>query len=173
MSLRCSGSRARIAPCRGVEYGKRSRLPPTAHKIIAAAVAIAGVFFVVAGVRMWMRTEGLASRGVVTRARLTEVRERDDSETGIVAKYELEVDGARYHREGLFSEVAADVTPEQAADPTGTIDVRYLPEDPSVNEPVSDVTPTATRPLFAIAGGLRRSVAALVRWMMVRRTSAA
>lgn len=147
-------------------------LSPTAQKVIAAFVALAGLFFVVVGARTWMRVEGLASRGVVTRATLTDVRERGDSETGLVATYELEVDGRRYHREGLFGEVASDVTRAQADDPSGQIEVRYLPDDPSVNEPVSDVTPAATRQLFAIGLGLLLIVGALARWRMVRRASA-
>lgn len=146
-------------------------LPPIAHTIIAGLLAIAGVFFVVVGARMWMRAEGLGSRAEVTQATLTEVRQRGDSDTGIVATYAFEVDGVRYHHMGLFSEVPADITAEQAADPSGTIEVRYLPEDPSVNEPVSDVTPTATRQLVAIGLGLVMIVSAFVRWWMVRGQS--
>ena len=148
-------------------------LPPRAHKILAAVVGLAGVSLAVLGVYNYLRVEGLSSRAVVTRASLTDVRERGDSDTGIVATYEFEVDGVRYHRTGIFGEVAADITPAQAADPSGTIEVRYLPEDPSVNEPVSDVTPTATRQLVAVGIGLVMIIGAFVRWRMSSRPAGA
>jgi hypothetical protein len=43
-------------------------LTPNMQRLIAVLVAAAGCFFVVAGVRGWLRTEGLSSRAVVTRA---------------------------------------------------------------------------------------------------------
>lgn len=148
---------------------ERPVLTPTLQRFIAACVALAGVFLVVVGAHMWIRTEGLSSRAVVTTATLTDVRERGDSDTGIVATYAFEVSGATFHHVGLFGEVPADITPEQAAAPSRTIPVRYLPDDPWVNEPVSDVTPSATRQLFAIVIGLGMIVAAAVRWMLARR----
>jgi len=144
-------------------------LSPTYHKILAAFLATAGVLLVALGARTFMRVEGLTSRAAVAPARLTEVRERGDSDTGIVARYEFEVGGRRFHHQGLFGEGSADITAAQAADPSRTIEVRYLPEDPSVNEPVSDVTPSATRQLVAVGIGLVMLGAAAFRWMVARR----
>lgn len=143
--------------------------PTWLPRFLAVSSLLVGVAFVALGVVGWLRVEGLSSRAEVTSARVTEVRARGDSDTGIVATYEFEVGGQRYHRVGIFgTEVSADITPEQAADPAGVIPVRYLPDDPWVNEPVSAVTPGATRQLVAIGLGLALMVVGVLRWFAAR-----
>lgn len=146
-------------------------LAPTAQKILAILLCVVGLFFVAMGIRMGLRDRDMNSRAVVTAAALSDIRERGDSDTGIVANYAFEVNGVRYHRVGLFGEVSADITPEQASDPSRTIDVRYLPDDPWVNEPANAPTSGSSKAIAAAVVGIALLLGAAFRWFSARSSS--
>lgn len=147
-------------------------LAPRFQKIIAVMVLVSGAFVLVMGALMFSRGRALAARGVVVEAELTAATQREaDSDTGHQVRYRFLVGGREYQRVGLFgTPVGADVTAEAQAQAmsSGHLEIRYLPDDPAVNEPVAHARPLGERAAVAMGIGLLMLFAGLVRFGMAR-----
>jgi hypothetical protein len=118
----------------------------------------------------------LVERGVVVDAELTRLENREaDSDTGCQVRYRFRVGDRDYRREGIFgTEVGSDVPCEvqAAAAATGRVAVRYLPDDPSVNEPAAHARPQVERGWIAVGIGAFMLLAGAVRLALSLRPRA-
>jgi hypothetical protein len=147
-------------------------LTPRYQRIIAALVLVAGAFFIVMGASTFWHGRALATRGVVVDAEITGATQREgDSDTGHQVRYRFRVGDREYQRVGVFgTPVGADVTAEAQAEAitSGHVAVRYLLEDPAVNEPVAHSRPQGERGAIAMGIGLLMLLAGLVRLGLAR-----
>src|SRR4051812_6372983 len=89
----------------------------------------AGAAFLVLAVRNEIRARALADHGVVTLAEVTDIETVRASDAGERIAYRITVDGAAYEGGDRHLTHAQIETAREL----GRIEVRYLPEDPSVS----------------------------------------
>src|SRR5579863_8166253 len=116
-------------------------VPRFAQVAIASMLVATGLFFTVMGAVQYLHGRALAARGTVIDATVTATPNREqDSDTGHQVRYRFQVGDHQFERVGVFGTgVDSDVTAEDQAQAaaSGHVSVRYLPDDPNVNEPVA------------------------------------
>lgn len=141
------------------------------HLALALIVLAFGVFATAMSTVAFRRGRALQARGVVTEAELTGVAHREsDSDTGHQVYYRFRAGDRWYQRVGVFgTRVGSDVTPasQAAAMASGHLAVRYLPDDPGVNEPVAHARPMGERGKVGLGLGVLVMLAGLVRLGLV------
>ena len=148
-------------------------LPSWAQRFIAGLLIAAGLFFTAAGAMRHIHGRALLDRGVVTRATLLSVGHREsDSDTGHQVRYSFDVNDRAYEPVGIFGtpvgvDVTADVLAQATA--TGQLDVRYLGENPTINEPVAVARTSAEKGLIAVGIGVFLLLVGAVRWLLTQR----
>ncbi|MFO0683270.1 MAG: DUF3592 domain-containing protein [Sandaracinus sp.] len=118
--------------------------------VLALAFCVAGLVFLVLTVRNERRAEALEERGVVAIAEVTSIERDRDTDAGERVVYRLVVDGERY--EGSSRHLArADLDVARALH---QVEVRYLPDDPSVSAPTRAMTARTQRFAWTVSIGL-------------------
>lgn len=147
-------------------------LPPQAHLAIAVIVMAGGLFFAVMGVVTHFQGRALSQRGIMADAVLTEVTHRErDSATGHQVYYRFTVGGRDFHRVGVFgTAVGSDVSQEdqEEAVRTGHLQIRYVPDDPWINEPLATARPRRAVGPVAAGIGLVMLMGGLIRFVLAR-----
>ncbi|HEX8437418.1 DUF3592 domain-containing protein [Archangium sp.] len=147
-------------------------LPPQAHLAIAVIVMAGGLFIATMGTMTYFQGRALSQRGIIADAVLTEVTHRKrDSDTGHQVGYRFTVGGQDFHRVGIFgTAVGSDVSQEdqEEAVQTGHLQIRYVPDDPWINEPVATARPRRQGGMMAVGIGLVMLLGGLIRFVLAR-----
>jgi hypothetical protein len=126
--------------------------------LVALILCIAGPSFLALSARNELRARALDDHGVVTLAEVTEIAADRDTDAGQRIAYRITVGGATY--EGANRHLSAAQL--DVARTVGRIEVRYLPEDPSVSAPTQAATRRTQIIAFFVSGGVTFSGLALV-----------
>ncbi len=133
-------------------------LTPRVRQLVGGFTLMAGIAVLALGALNFARGSALLSRGVRTEASLTRTdHQTEDSDTGHQLYYRFEVGGREYTRVGVFgTPVRSDVSQKAQAEAvrTGKLEIRYLPEEPSVNEPVEIARPQREKGVLALGFGV-------------------
>ncbi len=135
--------------------------------LLALAFCLAGVVFALLTMRNELRARALDEHGVVAIASVTTLERDRDTDAGERVVYRVVVDGESF--EGSSRHLAAaDLAVAHAL---RQIEVRYLPEDPSVSAPTRAMTGRTQRFAWTVSIGLSvfGLILALSVWRDYRR----
>jgi hypothetical protein len=140
--------------------------------VVPVFVIAAGAFFTVMGAVSYFHGRALLTRGVIIEAALKSTENRDsDSDTGHQVRYRFRVGGREFERVGIFGTgVSSDVTAETQAEAiaSGHLAVRYLPDDPSINEPTAPARRGSEKGAIAMGIGLVMLLGGFLRLVLAR-----
>lgn len=121
--------------------------------IAALVLCIVGPGFLALSIRNELRARALADHGVIVNADVSSISVDRATDAGERLAYRFEVDGHGF--EGTSGHLArADL---DVARSLGLVEVRYLPEDPSVSAPTRAATGRTQIVAFVLSGTLTLS----------------
>lgn len=118
--------------------------------LFAALLLVAGPIFLALSYRTHARGVALEERGVAAIASVTRVAPDSDSDTGFVVEYAYDAVGARH--QGLSRHVTAEDL--EGAQRTGTLAIRYVPDDPGESAPARGISPRSLGVSGMVFGGV-------------------
>ena len=126
--------------------------------LVALILCVTGAIFLSLTIRNQRRASALDEHGVVALAEVTAVVPDRDTDADMRVTYRFEVSGTSY--EGASRHL---LRPElDVARALGRVEVRYLPEDPSVSVPTRAATTRTQIVAFLLSGGVTFAGLALV-----------
>lgn len=118
--------------------------------LAALVLSVLGPLFLGLTIRNELRARALEDHGVITRAEVTAMQPDRDTDAGMRVVYRFEVDGRAY--EGASRHLQqADVDVSRTL---GRLEIRYLPEDPSVSAPTRAATTRTQILAFFVSGAI-------------------
>lgn len=126
--------------------------------LVALVLCVVGALFLSLTIRNELRARALDGRGVITVAEVTDVQLDRDTDAGARVVYGFDVAGRHY--EGSNRHLARREL--DVASSLRRIEIRYLPEDPTVSAPTQAATTRTQVFAFFISGAVEMAGLALV-----------
>lgn len=118
--------------------------------ISSGVLLLAGTIFLALSYRVHARGVALDARGVETIAAVTRIVPDSDTDTGYLVEYDYQAAGAR--QTGRSRHVTAEDL--AAAQRTGTLAIRYVPDDPGESAPARGISRRSLGVSGMVFGGL-------------------